>query len=185
MALFDHRAPAQQPAQVAELPDVVGLVQGQEGEAAQDGTVADRQAHRREGVQVGDTRLVWVGNRRTGTIQVQKRSLTTNTDFTLDNYKQVIGGKTFEIRKPDGTVETVQGNNMVAPFLNSLIVSIPATVIPILIAAFAAYAFAWMKFPGRKAMFILVVGLLVVPLQIALRVLTGRDRRVIHPTQGA
>ena len=121
----------------------------------------------REGVQVGDTKLVWIGNRRTGTIEVQKQSWTANTDFTLDNYKQVIGGKTFEIRKPDGTIETVQGNNMVAPFLNSLIVTIPATVIPILIAAFAAYGFAWMKFPGRRLLFIMVVALLVVPLQIA------------------
>ncbi len=121
----------------------------------------------REGVQVGDTKLVWVGNRRTGTIEVQKQSWTANTDFTLDNYKQVIGGKTFEIRKPDGTTVTVQGSDMIAPFLNSLIVSIPATVIPILIAAFAAYGFAWMKFPGRRLLFILVVALLVVPLQIA------------------
>ena len=79
----------------------------------------------------------------------------------------MIGGKTFEIRKPDGTTETVQGDNIIAPFLNSLIVSIPATVIPILIAAFAAYGFAWMKFPGRRLLFILVVALLVVPLQIA------------------
>jgi alpha-glucoside transport system permease protein len=47
-------------------------------------------------------------------------------------------------------------------------VSVPSTVIPILIAAFAAYAFAWMKFPGRRWMFILIVALLVVPLQIAL-----------------
>ena len=121
----------------------------------------------RQGIQVGDTKLVWVGNRRTGTIVVQKESWTTNTGFTLDNYKQVIGGKTFEIRKPDGTTETVQGDNIIAPFLNSLIVSIPATVIPILIAAFAAYGFAWMKFPGRRLLFILVVALLVVPLQIA------------------
>ena len=79
----------------------------------------------------------------------------------------MIGGKTFEIRKPDGTTVTVQGSDMIAPFLNSLIVSIPATVIPILIAAFAAYGFAWMKFPGRRLLFILVVALLVVPLQIA------------------
>jgi alpha-glucoside transport system permease protein len=122
----------------------------------------------REGVQVGDYKLVWVGNRRTGTIVVQQQVWTAgNRDFTLDNYKQVIGGKTFEIKKPDGTTETVQGDNIIAPFLNSLIVSIPATVIPILIAAFAAYGFAWMKFPGRRLLFILVVALLVVPLQIA------------------
>ena len=53
-------------------------------------------------------------------------------------------------------------------FLNSLAVTIPATVIPITIAAFAAYAFSWMHFPGRDTMFVLVVGLLVVPLQMAL-----------------
>ncbi len=46
--------------------------------------------------------------------------------------------------------------------------TVPATVIPILIAAFAAYAFAWMRFPGRQVFFIMVVALLVVPLQIAL-----------------
>ena len=53
-------------------------------------------------------------------------------------------------------------------FLNSLIVTIPATVIPITIAAFAAYAFAWIRFPGRGILFAIVVGLLVVPLQMSL-----------------
>jgi alpha-glucoside transport system permease protein len=53
-------------------------------------------------------------------------------------------------------------------FLNSLAVAIPATVIPIAIAAFAAYAFSWMEFRGRYVMFVAVVGLLVVPLQMAL-----------------
>ena len=57
---------------------------------------------------------------------------------------------------------------MSSAFLNSVAVAIPATVIPILIAAFAAYGFAWMKFPGRKALFVVVVALLVVPLQLAL-----------------
>ena len=53
-------------------------------------------------------------------------------------------------------------------FLNSLAVALPATVIPITIAAFAAYAFSWMDFRGRYVMFIAVVALLVVPLQMAL-----------------
>jgi alpha-glucoside transport system permease protein len=53
-------------------------------------------------------------------------------------------------------------------FLNSLAVAVPSTVIPITIAAFAAYAFSWMEFRGRYVMFVLVVGLLVVPLQMAL-----------------
>ena len=53
-------------------------------------------------------------------------------------------------------------------FVNSLTVTIPATIIPILIAAFAAYALAWMKIPGRGFMISVVVGLLVVPLQMSL-----------------
>jgi alpha-glucoside transport system permease protein len=53
-------------------------------------------------------------------------------------------------------------------FLNSLAVAIPSTVIPITIAAFAAYAFSWMEFRGRYVLFVAVVGLLVVPLQMAL-----------------
>lgn len=72
-------------------------------------------------------------------------------EFTLQNYQGVLSE-----------------NNMATSFLNSLFITIPATVIPILVAAFAAYAFAWMEFPGRNLLFILVVGLLVIPLQSAL-----------------
>src|SRR6476659_8704502 len=71
--------------------------------------------------------------------------------WTLQNYQQVIGS-----------------NGMGEAFLNSLIVTIPATVIPITIAAYAAYAFAWIPFRGRGVLFIIVVALLVVPLQMAL-----------------
>jgi alpha-glucoside transport system permease protein len=53
-------------------------------------------------------------------------------------------------------------------FLNSLAVTIPSTVIPITIAAFAAYAFSWMEFRGRYVLFVIVVGLLVVPIQMTL-----------------
>jgi alpha-glucoside transport system permease protein len=74
-----------------------------------------------------------------------------NQTWTVDNYQRVI--------EADG-----MGN----AFLNSLAVAIPATVIPIAIAAFAAYAFAWMEFRGRQILFVIVVGLMVVPLQMAL-----------------
>jgi alpha-glucoside transport system permease protein len=59
-------------------------------------------------------------------------------------------------------------DNMDRAFINTLTVTIPATIIPILIAAFAAYALAWMEFPGRALLIAAVVGLLVVPLQLAL-----------------
>jgi len=71
--------------------------------------------------------------------------------FTFENYAHVLGQSSL-------------GTN----FLNSLFISIPATVIPIFIAAFAAYAFSWMEFPGRNILFVVVVGLLVVPLQATL-----------------
>jgi alpha-glucoside transport system permease protein len=122
----------------------------------------------REGVASGDTRLTWVGNRRLGKIEVQEQKWTVNWNFTLTNYQQVLFGQNFEIQNPDGTTEVVPGQDMSQAFLNSLAVAIPSTVIPILIAAFGAYAFAWMQFPGRRTMFIMVIGLLVVPLQIAL-----------------
>ena len=123
----------------------------------------------REGVETADgKRVTWIGNKRLGRIEVQEEIWTVSWDFTLDNYKQVLAGQNVEFTKPDGSVEVVPGDNMTGAFLNSLAVAVPSTVIPILIAAFAAYAFAWMKFPGRRSLFIVVVALLVVPLQIAL-----------------
>lgn len=62
--------------------------------------------------------------------------------------------------------EALTRSGMGQSFVNSLFISIPATVIPIMIAAFAAYAFAWLEFPGRNVVFVLVIGLLVVPLQM-------------------
>lgn len=90
------------------------------------------------------------------------------TDVTVNNYRQVLGGAQTEITTAGGETVTVSGGNMGDAFLNSIAVAIPSTVIPLLIAAFAAYAFAWMKFPGRRIFFVLVVALLVVPLQVAL-----------------
>ena len=71
--------------------------------------------------------------------------------FTLDNYL---------------TVLTRAG--MGDAFLNSLTVAIPATIIPLLMASFAAYGFAWLDFFGRKILFALIVSLLVLPVQMAL-----------------
>jgi alpha-glucoside transport system permease protein len=141
-------------------PDSVMSVEGVQGTFEQ----------LREGVTSpdGDTQVIWVGNKRLGRIEVQKQVWTVTWDFTLDNYRQILIPTSYEITKADGTTETVPGQNMTQAFLNSLAVAIPSTIIPILIAAFAAYGFAWMKFPGRRPLFVMIVGLLVVPLQIAL-----------------
>jgi alpha-glucoside transport system permease protein len=70
-------------------------------------------------------------------------------NFTLSNYQDVLasGGLSHSL-------------------FNSFMITIPATIIPVTIAAFAAYAFAWMKFPGRNWIFLALVGLLAVPLQL-------------------
>ena len=75
--------------------------------------------------------------------------------FTLDNYRTVLFSGAGQ-------------DNMAKAFFNTLTVTIPATIIPILVAAFAAYALAWMNFKGRALLIAAVVGLLVVPLQLAL-----------------
>ena len=89
-----------------------------------------------------------------------------STRFTLENYTQVLTGK--EVADPSMPGGVAKGADMSQAFLNSITVTVPSTVIPILIAAYAAYGFAWMRFPGKKVFFIMVVALLVVPLQIAL-----------------
>jgi len=71
--------------------------------------------------------------------------------FTFQNYQDVLSR-----------------GGMDQAFINSFIITIPATVLVVLLAAFAAYAFAWMEFPGRNILFVVVVGLLVVPLQVTL-----------------
>ena len=88
--------------------------------------------------------------------------------ITLDNYKQVLGGSEYTFVDSSGAVVRASGDNLSRAFMNSFTVTIPAVIIPILIAAAAAYGFAWMVFPGRKVFFTTVVALLVVPLQIAL-----------------
>ncbi len=72
-------------------------------------------------------------------------------DLTLGNYNEVLGKRGME-----------------RAFFNSVIITVPATALSILVASFTAYAFAWMKFPGRNALFLIVVALLVVPVQMTI-----------------
>jgi alpha-glucoside transport system permease protein len=72
-------------------------------------------------------------------------------EFTLENYAAVLCRR-----------------GIARAFGNSLLIAIPSTALSIIVAAMAAYAFAWMRFPGRNVLFLLVVALLVVPLQMTL-----------------
>ncbi|MFY0664312.1 MAG: carbohydrate ABC transporter permease [Natronospirillum sp.] len=71
--------------------------------------------------------------------------------FTFDNYRNVLAAE-----------------GIGPAFVNTMTVTLPATFIPIMIAAFAAYALAWMQFPGRLLLLAVMVGLIVVPLQMSL-----------------
>ena len=75
-----------------------------------------------------------------------------NPTFTLENYGNVLFGR----------------DSLLGPFINSIAISIPATVFPLVIASLAGYAFAWMKFKGRDVLFVLVFALQIVPIQMAL-----------------
>ena len=77
----------------------------------------------------------------------------TNPSFTLDNYKAVLHG---------GDV------NLATYFVNSIVITIPSVLIPITLATLAAYAFAWMKFPGRDLLFVAVFAMQIVPIQVTM-----------------
>jgi alpha-glucoside transport system permease protein len=80
-----------------------------------------------------------------------------NLHLTLENYSQVL-----------------QAQGMLQAFLNTVFIAVPSTLLPLAICAMAAYAFSWMKFPFRDTLFLIVVGLLMVPVQVAfIPVLTG------------
>ena len=71
--------------------------------------------------------------------------------FTLDNYDEVLSR-----------------GNMGSSFVNSLVITIPSTLLPLAIAALAAYAFSWIRFPFRDTIFLVIVALMIVPIQMAL-----------------
>jgi alpha-glucoside transport system permease protein len=77
----------------------------------------------------------------------------TDPEFSVDNYNEVLYGG---------------GTNFATLFVNSLVITLPAVVIPITLASLAAYAFAWIKFRGRGILFVAVFALQVVPIQVTL-----------------
>jgi alpha-glucoside transport system permease protein len=105
----------------------------------------------------------------------------TGSQFTINNYIDALvgyrGQNTYRTDCAAGTQppdihcnlsDILNPRGMGRAFINSLFVTIPATILPILFAAFAGYAFAWLHFKGRFLLFALLVGLQVVPLQMTL-----------------
>lgn len=75
-----------------------------------------------------------------------------SAEWTIDNYDRMFAG-----------------SNMGGAFINTIVVAVPATIIPIMFAAFAAYAFTFMNFRGKDILFVVIVAVMVVPLQVALQ----------------
>ncbi|WEX10143.1 carbohydrate ABC transporter permease [Chelativorans sp. AA-79] len=107
-----------------------------------------------------------------GTMTVEE-----NGDYVISYPEQPEGGRgqrlfVTSLEAPKFTAENYErvlfSEGIGQSFINTLTVTIPATVIPILIAAYAAYALSWMQFPGRALLLATIVGLIVVPLQMAL-----------------
>jgi alpha-glucoside transport system permease protein len=73
----------------------------------------------------------------------------TNPNFTLANYQRVL-----------------EAEGMGGAFLNSVFITLPSTLLPLLIASLAAFALAWIKFPFRDTIFLVIVGLMMIPVQV-------------------
>ncbi|MFC0682844.1 carbohydrate ABC transporter permease [Lysobacter korlensis] len=96
-----------------------------------------------------------------------------NPGFTLENYREVL------------LSASASSPQLGEYFVNSLAIAIPATVFPLVLAAMAAYAFAWIKFKGANTLFIFVFALQIVPLQMALIPLLSMFTQFLQPAQEA
>src|SRR6476469_643272 len=76
-----------------------------------------------------------------------------NPTVTLENYHEVLYGS---------------DTKLATYFVNSIVITIPSVIIPITLATLAAYAFAWMKFPGRDMLFVAVFAMQIVPIQVTM-----------------
>ena len=83
-------------------------------------------------------------------------ALTTPAQLTIQNYRDLLANE-----------------GMVNAFFNTVWITVPATLLVVVLASLASYAFAWMDFPGKDWLFIVIVGLLVVPVQVALIPVAG------------
>ncbi len=97
---------------------------------------------------LGDEDIAWEG------FTCPDRYRNPNIFHALENYCEVL--------------DTETTNGMLESVIASLAIAVPSTIIPIAVASFAAYAFAWIPFKGRKPLFIATVSLLSIPLQVAL-----------------
>src|SRR6185369_16118625 len=98
------------------------------------------------------------------TIGLLVTSFRPRTDIQSTGWWEVLGTLRFTA---ENYVQVLNAAGMGQAFLNSLIISIPSTLLPLVVCSLAAYAFSWLKFPFRDSIFLVVVALMMVPVQVA------------------
>ena len=147
---------------VFDEPELLAAFENQEGRISAFGTRAISPDEFAPGT-VADFRGISVVINEDGSYRIERDEAFGRRGPTL--YVQALAPPRFTLAN---FTTVMSADGMDRAFINTLTVAIPATIIPILIAAFAAYALAWMSFPGRGLLIAAIVGLLVVPLQLAL-----------------
>ena len=148
------------------------VIQLPEDSSLKDDIVVDgrvyQDAQLRHGVEFEDGRLLTWENRIKRQVGIQEKKWTIHKNYTLDNYEQVIAGRSVTITDGEGNERKVQGSGLGSAFINSLAVTVPGTIIPLVLATFTAYGLAWTKFKSKKIVFSIIVILLVFPTQVAM-----------------
>jgi alpha-glucoside transport system permease protein len=157
--MSQQTAPAPGSHSATELQDAAAPVNGRRGWAA---ALGDRLSRGVIGVVLLIVALTWL----VPTIGLAISSLRSPSDINATGWWTVFtqpAQLTF-----DNYRSLLENERMVSSFWNTVMITVPSALLVVLVAAFAAYAFAWIDFPGRDVLFLVVIGLLVVPIQVAL-----------------
>jgi alpha-glucoside transport system permease protein len=109
---------------------------------------------------LGIVAVIWLAP----TIGLLITSFRPRTDIQSTGWWEVLGTLRFTA---ENYSQVLNANGMGQSFLNSLLISIPSTLLPLAVCSFAAYAFSWLKFPFRDTIFLVIVALMMVPVQVA------------------
>jgi alpha-glucoside transport system permease protein len=111
-------------------------------------------------IMLGVVALIWLAP----TIGLLVTSFRPQADIQATGWWQTLGTLRFTA---DNYASVLSSQGMLRSFINNLIISIPSTLLPVTIASLAAFAFSWIRFPLRDSIFLVIVGLMMVPAQVA------------------
>ena len=109
---------------------------------------------------LGIVAVIWLAP----TIGLLITSFRPRTDIQSTGWWEVLGTLRFTA---ENYSQVLNANGMAQSFINSLLIAVPSTLLPLAVCSFAAYAFSWLKFPFRDTIFLVIVALMMVPVQVA------------------